>query len=816
MIRPARSLALLLLVLASLAAWLPAAAQDDDPYLWLEDVTGDRSIAWVKERNASVAPLSGAAEFRGLETRLRTILDSDDRIPSVRKLGPWYYNFWRDAAHPRGVWRRTTLEEYRKAEPNWDVVLDLDALAATESENWVWSGADCLKPEYRRCLISLSRGGADATVSREFDVATRSFVPGGFELPEAKTTLAWRDLDSVFVGTDFGPGSLTESGYPRVIKEWKRGTPLAEATLVYEARPSDVRVFAYRDLTRGFERDFVVRSVTFWTTESFVRRKGRLIKIEKPDDANLRVHRDLLFLELRSAWTVGQQTFPAGALVSADFDDFLAGKAKFDVLFSPTERTSLAGYDATRNHVVLNELDNVKSRLVVLSRKNGAWSREPLAGMPEIGTLSLSAVDPDESDEYFVNASDFVSPDRLLHGTIGKGPAETLKRLPGQYDASGIVVTQHEATSKDGTRVPYFQVARQNLAADGKNPTLLYGYGGFEVPMLPRYSATVGAGWVEPGGVYVVANIRGGGEFGPAWHHAALKENRHRAYEDFIAVAEDLVRRKITSPERLGTMGGSNGGLLMGNMLTMRPDLFGAVVCQVPLLDMKRYDKLLAGASWVGEYGDPDDPREWEFVRTFSPYHNVRKEVAYPPILFTTSTRDDRVHPGHARKMAARMIEQGHDVWYYENIEGGHGGAANNAQRAFMSALAYRFLWSELTAPATAAAAVGGAQTTMKGEFLWSRRDTAGELEAIFTPTGDGTWDVAFHFTFRERPHVYAGTAKGRLSEGELEGTVQNESKERTFTFRGTVRDGKFEGQHAEIAGGEEQETGTLSLAIAG
>jgi prolyl oligopeptidase len=817
------ALALLLCLLPALPvaaqAQAQAQAQDDDPYLWLEDVTGDKPLAWVKARNAeSTKALSQSPEFAGLEKRLLAILDSDDRIPNVRKLGSWYYNFWRDAAHPRGVWRRTTLDEYRKSEPKWDTVIDLDALAKTESENWVWSGADCLKPEYRRCLVSLSRGGADAAVTREFDVTARTFVADGFILPEAKATVSWRDLDSLFVGTDFGAGSLTESGYPRIIKEWKRGTALAEAPTVFEAKPTDVRAFAFRDLTPGFERDFVIRGVTFWTSEMFLRRNGRLIKLDKPDDAQLNVHRDLVFLTLRSDWKVGEDTVPAGALLVADFDKFVDGKASFEVLFKPTERTSLEEYEPTRNYVLLNELDNVRNRLSVLTRKDGKWKREPLPGLPEIGSFSVSAIDPDESDDYFVTTSDYVTPDRLLLGTIGKGAPETLKSLPAQYKADGLVIGQHETKSKDGTRIPYFQVSRRELPNDGRNPTLLYGYGGFEVPMLPRYSSTVGAGWLEPGGVYVVANIRGGGEFGPKWHNAALKQNRHKAYEDFIAVGEDLVRRKVTSPDRLGTMGGSNGGLLMGNMLTMRPDLFGAIVCQVPLLDMRRYDKLLAGASWVGEYGDPDDPAQWAFVKTFSPYHNVRKDVTYPPTLFTTSTRDDRVHPGHARKMAARMLEQGHPVTYYENIEGGHGGAANNAQRAFMSALAYRFLWTELQPndASTASAAKSDGTRTLKGEFTWSQRNQTGDIEAIFTPTGDGTWDVAFHFNFRDQPHVYAGTASGQLSAGELQGTVQNENKQRTFRFRGRIEDGKFEGRHAEVDGTDEQETGTLTLDIAG
>jgi len=366
------------------------------------------------------------------------------------------------------------------------------------------------------------------------------------------------------------------------------------------------------------------------------------------------------------------------------------------VLFEPSERRSLAGYSPTRHHILVNELDNVRNRVYVLSRKAGRWTREPLPEMPEFGTVTAVAVDADESDDYFMTVTDYVTPTSLSLGTIGTRTPETLKRLPAFFDASGLAVSQQQATSKDGTQIPYFQVARQSLPLDGRNPTLLYGYGGFEVAMLPGYSGGVGAAWLEKGGVYVVANIRGGGEFGPKWHQAALKENRHKAYEDFIAVAEDLIRRKVTTTPHLGIQGGSNGGLLMGNMLTSRPALWGAVVCQVPLLDMRRYHTLLAGASWMGEYGNPDDPKEWAFIEGFSPYHRLQPGVKYPPTLFTTSTRDDRVHPGHARKMMARMSELGQDVLYYENIEGGHGGAANNQQAAHMAALAYSFLWQKL------------------------------------------------------------------------------------------------------------------------
>ena len=689
-----------LLVLAAILLALPvtvAAADEKDPYLWLEEVTGEKALAWVKERNAeSTAELTKGPEFQTLNDRLLKILDSKEKIPYIGKRGEFFYNFWRDEKNKRGLWRRTTLEEYRKPEPKWEVMLDLDALAEREKENWVWHGSTWLEPTYDRCLIALSRGGADADVIREFDPRTKEFVKDGFSLPEAKSDVAWKDRDTLLVGTDFGEGSLTDSGYPRVVKEWKRGTKLADAALVFEGQKTDVAVAAMKDMTKGFEREFIHRAVTFWESELFFRTNGKLVKVEKPIDAIAGIHREWLLLRLRTPWSVAGKAYSAGALLAAKFDEFLKGERKFDVLFEPTDRKSLASHAPTRNHIILNELDNVKSRLVVLTYRDGKWQRAELPGLSKFGNASASAVDADESDDYFLTVDDYTTPVTLSLGTIGKGPAEKLKQAPAFFDAKGLVVTQHEATSKDGTKIPYFQVARENLALDGTAPTLLYGYGGFEVSLTPGYSALVGAGWMEKGGVFVVANIRGGGEFGPKWHQAALKENRPRAYEDFAAVAEDLIKRKVTSPQHLGIEGGSNGGLLMGNMITRYPHLFGAVVCQVPLLDMQRYHKLLAGASWMAEYGDPDKSAEWDFIKTFSPYHNVKKEATYPRVLFTTSTRDDRVHPGHARKMVARMKEFGHDVIYYENIEGGHGGAADNKQKAFMDSLAYTFLWKQL------------------------------------------------------------------------------------------------------------------------
>ncbi len=688
-------------ILVSQKKGLPAAEDDVDPNFWLEDVNGERALAWVRERNAgTVKDVGSGAEFKSLEADLLKIMDSDAKIPFVIKNGAHYYNFWRDAQHVRGLWRRTSLDEYRKAKPNWEPVLDLDALAQSENENWVFQGAAFLRHEYRRCLISLSRGGADATVTREFDAVDRAFVLGGFELPEAKGGAGWIDQDTVFVSTDFGPGSMTTSGYPRIVKRWKRGTPLTDATTVYEALESDLLAGAFHDPTKGFERDFIVRNTSFFSSEMYLLAKdGSKRRIEVQDDADSSVNREWLLVKPRTPWTVGGKTYAAGSLLAARFDDFMEGQRELVVLFAPTATTSLEGFNWTRHHLILDVLDDVKNRLYVLTpARDGTgidWPHEPLLGPPAIGTVAAWGVEPDTSDDIFMTVTDFLTPTTLNYGAIGK-PLKTLKTSPAFFDASGLKIGQHFTKSKDGTRIPYFQVSRKDLVLDGSHPTLLTGYGGFEVSQVPYYSGGVGRAWLTQGGVFVVANIRGGGEYGPQWHQAALKKNRPRAYEDFAAVAQDLVARNVTSVKHLGIEGGSNGGLLVGNMITLYPQLIGAAVCQVPLLDMKRYSHLLAGASWMDEYGDPDKPEEWEFLKTFSPYENVKAGMPYPPVLFMTSTRDDRVHPGHARKMAARMLGLGYDIHYFENIEGGHAGAADNKQAAHMWALAYTFLWQKL------------------------------------------------------------------------------------------------------------------------
>ncbi|MGW4480472.1 prolyl oligopeptidase family serine peptidase [Rhodococcus triatomae] len=677
------------------------ATDPQDPHLWLEDVTGDAALDWVRAHNAdTVAEYAESAEFTDLQRRIREVLDTDARIPYARRRGPWLYNFWRDAEHVRGLWRRTTMDSYRTDSPDWEILVDLDEVARDEDENWVWSSAQVLRTEddadQTRALISLSRGGADAVVVREFDLARREFVvpeDGGFFLPEAKSDIGWIDVDTVYVGTDTGPGSLTDSGYPRTAARWHRGTALDDAVTVFEGDHADVAASVWYDRTPGFERSFAERAVDFFTSIRYeLSGDGDLTPIDAPGDARVSAHREWLLIRTRSPWTVGGTTHPAGALLAARYADFLDGARELTVLFAPDEHTSLEQYVWTRNHLLLVTLSDVQTRMRVLTPGPDGWTESAVDGVSELTSTDVIDVDSITSDEFFLNSSGYLTPSTLLHGYVGE-PVEALKQAPTFFDAADLTVAQHFATSDDGTRIPYF-VVRRDGAAPG--PTLLYGYGGFENSMLPAYSGGLGRGWLERGGTYVVANIRGGGEYGPRWHTQALKAGRHLAFEDFAAVARDLVARGVTTASQLGAQGGSNGGLLMGVMLTRYPKLFGAIVCQVPLLDMRRYHLLLAGASWMAEYGDPDDPAQWEYIGRYSPYQNVDADRAYPPVLITTSTRDDRVHPGHARKMAARLEDLGHEVHYYENIEGGHGGAADNAQLAFKSALAYEFLWRTL------------------------------------------------------------------------------------------------------------------------
>ncbi|OBI27166.1 prolyl oligopeptidase [Mycobacterium sp. E1386] len=673
----------------------PAAPDDDrDPYLWLEEVTGDEALDWVRARNEPTLATFRDAEFERMRTEALEVLDTDARIPYVVRRGEYLYNFWRDADNPRGLWRRTTLESYRTDAPEWDVLIDVDELGRTDDEKWVWAGAGVIEPEYTRALVALSRGGSDASIVREFDMGTREFVVDGFALPEAKSQLAWVDTDTVLVGTDFGADSLTESGYPRVIKRWRRGTPLTDAETVFEGARTDVRVSASVDRTPGFERTLLGRALDFWNEEVYELRglseNPELIRIDAPTDASLSIHREWLLIELRTDWFYGAQSYPAGSLLAANYDEFLSGTAELSVVFEPDEHTALNHYAWTRDRLLMVTLADVASRVEIVTP--GTWERQPLAGIPEATHTVVVAAD-DTGDEFFLDSSGFVNPSRLMRGT-GAGPLDQIKSAPAFFDAGNLAVSQHFVASQDGTPIPYFVVRPAD--ARGPGPAMLYGYGGFESANTPAYSGVLGRLWLARGGTYVLANIRGGGEYGPGWHTQAMRENRHKVAEDFAAVATDLVNRGITTVDQLGAQGGSNGGLLMGIMLTQYPDRFGALVCSVPLLDMKRYHLLLAGASWMAEYGDPDNPDDWAFISEYSPYQNISATRHYPPVLMTTSTRDDRVHPGHARKMTAALEAAGHRVYYYENIEGGHAGAADNQQVAFKSALTYSFLWRML------------------------------------------------------------------------------------------------------------------------
>ena len=682
---------------------LSASAADapaDDPYLWLEEVEAPKALDWVRAQNAQAEQEFAADRaYEPLRAELLRIVNSRDRIPFVTRMGSHYYNLWRDAANPRGLWRRTPLAEYAKAQPAWEVVLDLDALGKAENINWVWAGADCLRPDtpaqpYRRCLLALSRGGADATVLREFDLVDKAFVQDGFALPEAKQDANWKDLDTLWVASDFGPGSMTTSGYPRTVKEWRRGTPLAAARTVYEGRATDDSVGAYSERESGARRDWVYRSIAFWNTELFVQHDGRLVRVDVPRDASVQVFDDWLLVRTRTPWTVGGQTYPAGALLAVKFEDFMQGGRRLDVLYAPTARSSIDFVGQTQSAVLLAELDNVRPRLWELRHDGKSWQRRRVALPDEgqIGHLSTYWA----SDDYMFSRQDFTTPTTLMMRTAGGQDTQALRSLPRFFDAGGINTRQFEAISRDGTRIPYFIARREGLNLDGGNPTLLYGYGGFAVTQLPWYSGVFGKGWLERGGVLVLANLRGGGEFGPDWHRAAQRENKQRTWDDFIAVGEDLVKRGFTSPQHLGIQGGSQGGLLVGTAFTQRPDLFGAAIVQIPLFDMLRYHVIGRGASWIGEYGDPRIPEQRKWIEGYSPYQKIVAGVNYPAPFLWASTADDRTHPAHARKGAARLKELGQPYYYFEDTTGGHSGGVDNDQRAKLQALQFVYLMKRL------------------------------------------------------------------------------------------------------------------------
>lgn len=679
-----------------------ASSEATDPYVWLEEVEGERAMAWVREHNArSLGVLQGDPRYETLHQEALAIVQAQDRIPSPGFTHDGHIdNFWQDAQHVRGLWRRTTLDSYRTATPEWATILDVDALAAAEGQNWVYKGATCLPPEERYCLISLSNGGKDAVTLREFDSVAKTFVKGGIVLAESKGGAAWIDKDTLLVSRDFGPGTLTNSGYPMVVKRMKRGQGLDQAETLFTGQPTDVSVSGYtlRDADGVVKAVLINRSVDFYSSETWrVTDDGALTQLQLPPKSDISGLVDgRLLVSLKQDWTAPSgQDFKTGDLIAWPLETWLADQAApAQLVLRPTERQAIEGVNVTRNRLVVALYDNVRGSVRVYTPSpqgsDGEWAHTTL-DLPQNVSVGVGSAS-EKDDKVFVSVTGYLNPSSLWLADAATGAVDQVKSMPAKFDATGMTVDQHEARSADGTLIPYFVVHKADMPLDGSNPTLLYGYGGFESSLLPGYSATVGKLWLERGGVYVIANTRGGGEFGPRWHEAALQQNRQRAHEDFQAVALDLIARKITSQPKLGIMGGSQGGLFMGAMLTQQPDLINAAVIQVPLFDMLRFHKLLAGASWIGEYGDPDIPEQRAWIEQYSPYQNLRAGQPYPEVFIHTSTKDDRVHPGHARKAAARLEELGYPVLFYENTDGGHAAGANLRETARRLALEYTYL----------------------------------------------------------------------------------------------------------------------------
>lgn len=688
-------------VLAAMAAFGMAQAEDD-PHLWLEEVEGETALDWVRSQNErSLAQLEGDPRFDELYQEALSILNSDARLPLGQIRNGFVYNFWQDENHVRGVWRRTNLQTYRAGAPEWETVLDFDALAEDEDRNWIRGNTVCLSPEYRHCMIELSDGGKDAAYWREFDLETKTFVDGGFSIPEGKTWLDWIDADTLLVGAEWGEGTLTDSGYPRTLRVWRRGEALADAALFFEGESADVAAFPYVEHDGDETHLFAQRGVTFFETEYYYAPgiEGEQTQLPFPLNTDLSGVLDgRLIAFLREDWSHNGEDYPQGAVIAYEL-----ASGDTELVFAANERQSVEGVGVGKSNIIIQYLDDVSGNAARLTRgRNGKWKSKDIK-MPANGVVEIAS-SGGGTDDAMLSFESMTTPDSLYYVTADN-KVEKIMETPAFYDATGVVVEQRFATSADGTEVPYFIMGRDSVLKQGNAPTIQYGYGGFlasvlpvyyDEPSRPQHGALAGLLWVQRGGVMVLSNIRGGSEYGPRWHEAALKENRQRSFDDFIAISEDLIETGVTSPEKLGIIGRSNGGLLMGAMLTQRPELYKAIDIGVPLFDMKRYNKLLAGASWMGEYGNPDIPEEWEYISQYSPYQNLEADQAYPKVLFYTSTKDDRVHPGHARKAAARLDELGYDFYYYENIEGGHGGTANQDQLAYRTALEYIYFVRQL------------------------------------------------------------------------------------------------------------------------
>ena len=668
----------------------------EDKYQWLEEVDGAKSLEFVNAQNkATIEKLSKEKDYQAIYDSTLEISNAAERIAYPTIHGDYVYNFWKDKDHERGIWRRCLLTDYTNGKLEWETLLDIDAMSTKDNVKWVYKGSNGLYPAYNRFLVQLSKGGGDAVVTREFDVTKKQFVENGFFVEESKGSCIYVDENTLLVSSDFGEGTMTTSGYPKQVKLWKQGTLLKEAQLVFEGATSDAGVFPSVLKDGSLSYPMIYQWITSFSSNTYILKNNKVIKLDLPEDSSLKaILNNQLVVQLKSDLKVATKTYATGTLLSLNFTELIQGKKVIKVILVPDAYSSISEVSNTKNKLLINQLTNVTGKLFIYSFSNGKWINQQVKAR-DFGSITIVATD-ELSDRYFFDFENFITPSTLYAADASNATFKAYKSLPAYFDASNYEVQQFKAKSKDGTLVPYFMVSAKGMKKDGTNPTLLYAYGGFEVSSNPFYAPTFGTSWLNKGGVFVLANIRGGGEFGPKWHQDGMKEKRQNVFNDLYAVSEDLISKKVTTSKHLGVMGGSNGGLLVGVAFTQRPDLYNAIVCQVPLLDMQRYNKLLAGASWMGEYGNPDVPEEWEYIKKYSPYHNVKSDMNYPEVFFTTSTRDDRVHPGHARKMVAKMNDMGYKTYYYENTEGGHAGSSTNEQSAKSNALTFSYLLMKL------------------------------------------------------------------------------------------------------------------------
>ena len=677
------------------------AAPDDDPYLWLEAVDGAEALRWVEAQTAETLRLFGTAQFARDRDILAALFDRPDKIPFITRRGEAVFNFWQDAEHPRGLWRRTSLASFRQADPQWDVLLDLDALAKAEGEDWVWGGASTRPRTHDRAILRLSRGGGDAVVLREFDIPSKSFAADGFALPEAKGGVDWLDDDTLLLSSAYGPDKATRAGYARSVRQWRRGEDPLKARVLFETAFEAMSVSGGIDRTAAKPRLIFIERRGFFESDIWLHDDaGKPTLLPLPADSWKDLHDDWLVVKPRKPWTTGETTYPADMLLGMRLSRFLTGARDFAVLFTPEPRCALQGFFWCGDRLVVSVLDNLAPRFDLFTPSDAGWTRRSVPNLPDIGVVELWPLDEREEErngEALVSLEDPLTPPSLLLMDLAEAEMAApalLKKSPAAFNAAGLAVSRHEAVSSDGTRIPYVQVGPRQATGDA--PVHLNGYGGFGLSEKPHYRTAIGKLWLERGGTSVVANIRGGGEFGTPWHDAGRKENKRLSHDDFAAVAADLVARGVTVPRRIAAEGGSNGGILISNMLTRYPERFGALFCTIPLIDMRRYTLLLAGASWIDEYGDPGKPEDWAYLQRISAYHAAEPGRRYPPILIATSRRDDRVHPGHARKMAAKLQAMGYEAHFYEPAAGGHGYGKDNRERAAFIALGLGFLWGKV------------------------------------------------------------------------------------------------------------------------